>query len=631
MSTLVEHRGTRLAELVRAAAETDPGADLAIVRAGAPLPDGRLEQLETALAGAGDEIAAATAATVATGGGFGSFRPDPACTLIRAQAFALLGGLDPVFTHPGAALADFAARARGLGLACAVVPMISAAAEPDSEWPAADRALLAERHPWLRAACDEEAALDAGPLKRALLAARTARDGISVTIDARSLGSGVGGTQTYVGALVIALARSGRVRVRAVLADPETTSVARAFAEAGAEVVGYEQAASGALPLTDVVHRPQQVFTPSDLRLLELLGERLVISHMDLIAYRAPTYHASVDDWQAYRRTTRLALSVADEVLFFSEHARRDALAEDLLPADRASVAGIGVERASDIEPRRPARLPDRPLIVMIGADYAHKNRPFAVALVEALRERHSFDGVLVFAGTHVPFGASPAVARHEHVVDLGPVTEAEKAWLAANAIAHLAPSAYEGFGLAPLEAAAAGRPCIYAPVTSLREIIDPAASTIVPWDPVASAAGAAALLKPGPARDRHLELLDAALRTLTWERVIPAVLEGYGRAVVSPYRAAAARAWAELAREEYIIVLAESLEHLHARVDDGLPLIDARQSLLRPDQQRGLMRVASRPWLRGPLLGGFGLLGRVGSGRQHVPPADVEARDSAP
>ncbi len=82
---------------------------------------------------------------------------------------------------------------------------------------------------------------------------------------------------------------------------------------------------------SDVVHRPQQVFTPDDMLLLRRLGTRLIVGQQDLIAYHNHSYHHDVDTWRAYRRTTRLALAGADQAIFFSEHARTDALAEDLL------------------------------------------------------------------------------------------------------------------------------------------------------------------------------------------------------------------------------------------------------------------------------------------------------------
>lgn len=635
-----------------------PGVDVVLIADAVALPGGWLERLSTA-AHSDDAVAAATVraegeAPDDTGAAATPpprvLTPAPHCTLLRHTALQLVGGLDPELPHPAALLADFAARAQEQGLSCVLVPGLVAGRPGDGLGPCPEdqRVLLAGRHRWLDAARADEAALGPGPLKRALLAARSAREQISVTVDARALGNGVGGTQTYVASLVLALAESRQVTVRAVVAGPADPELAAAFADAGVETIDYERAAAGQAPRSDVVHRPQQVFTPSDLLLLDLLGDRLVISHMDLIGYRTPTYHASVEEWRAYRRSTRAALAAADRVIFFSEHARRDALAEELVGAERAAIAGIGVVPAApELARRRPASVPEgRSLLLALGSDYAHKNRVFALRLVEQLRVRHGWDGVLVLAGAHVRHGSSAAAERAlldsnpelaAHVLNLGPVDDAEKRWLIEHAVAHLAPSSYEGFGLAPLEAAAAGRPCVYAAWTSLSEIIDPAAATIVPWDSTASADAAAALLVPGAERERHLRLLGDALHRYRWESVIGEIVAAYREALVSPFRAAAPRALEELQREQARVELQAAVAELQGSADDlrsrvraGLPLIDARGSLLTTSQQRGLMRVASRRWLRGPLLGPFGLLGVDRSRLRKQPEADARAPDAA-
>jgi hypothetical protein len=251
----------------------------------------------------------------------------------------------------------------------------------------------------------------------------------------------------------------------------------------------------------------------------------------------------------------------------------------------------------------------------VLGADYAHKNRPFAIALADELRARHGWDGLLLLAGAHQPYGSSAAEEAallrerpelSSRVVDLGRVTEPEKRWLVDHAQAQILASNYEGFGLGPLESGAAGRPCIYAPSTSLKEIIDPEASTIVPWNVAASAEASAPLLTDTPARHRHLELLADALERNTWASVVARLVACYERAVTSPYRGAAGRPWAELEREERLAALTA----LQARVAYGQSLVDGERAMLSLPQQRGLMRVASRRWLRAPLLAPFGLLG---------------------
>ena len=49
-------------------------------------------------------------------------------------------------------------------------------------------------------------------------------------------------------------------------------------------------------PRTQLVHRPYQIFHISDLPTLARLGERVVITQQDMIAYRNPGYARSPDD-----------------------------------------------------------------------------------------------------------------------------------------------------------------------------------------------------------------------------------------------------------------------------------------------------------------------------------------------
>jgi hypothetical protein len=254
-----------------------------------------------------------------------------------------------------------------------------------------------------------------------------------------------------------------------------------------------------------------------------------------------------------------------------------------------------------------------------LGADYTHKNRPFILQLFYELRVRHGWNGMLILAGSHVNHGSSGDQERQilaekpdlaTHVLDLGPVSEPERQWLLAHAVAHVSASVYEGFGLATLEAARAGRPCLFADRTSVGEVVDPAAATIVPWDAAASADATIALLTAGFERDRHVSLLTRALERFTWDEVAARLHVGYAEAIASPYRGSIPRVWEELQREELIVELAAARDDLQARVAYGQSLIDRRDPLLTQAQQRGLMRVASRRWLRGPLLAPFGLLG---------------------
>jgi glycosyltransferase involved in cell wall biosynthesis len=580
-------------------------------------------------------------------------RMGPGCVYIRRASWELAGPLDGDLGLD-VALEAMARRTMGLGLIHVAADDVLVFGLPGEQVPQGEQASahdelssVGERDA-LQAVDDpahgtgeqqvqETLADDESlPIRRSLNSARAALGGLSVTIDGRSLTASVGGTQTYVIELILALAREPELTVRVLIAPDISARATDALATApGIELLTYEEAIRNAT-LTDVVHRPQQVFTPDDLALLRLVGRRIVVGQQDLIAYHNDTYHPSVEAWRAYRRTTRLALAEADQVVFFSDHARRDVLAEDLLSEQRAQVVGIG---ADTLEPQGPMSDPPggvvagEPFLLCLGADYAHKNRPFAIELLGALREL-GWEGRLVLCGARVAHGSSrereteilardPKLARF--VVDLGPVDEPGKRWLYAHACALLYPTLYEGFGLIPLEAARAGLPCLFAAQASLREVA-PDAATLIPWDAHASARAVLTLLSEGGAREEHL----ARLRSHSvpgWGEVAGALRAVYEQALRAPPSAAKPRVWQELDREEYIVKLDEDIaklkltaqeyqdayHSLNARVASGLPLID-EGGLLSKAQQRGLMRIAGRGRLGAVLLAPLGPLGRHGA-----------------
>lgn len=552
----------------------------------------------------------------------------PGCVYIRRMAWELAGPLEDSLELEQA-LNEMAGKANGLGLIHVLADEVLVFG-PGGEHGQPDDRVAVERQQRETIEADESL-----PLRRSIDRARMTLRGLSVTIDGRSLTAKVGGTQTYVIELILALAREPKLRVRVLTAHDISERARDALATApGVELLSYDEATRGT-ELTDVVHRPQQIFTPDDLALLRLVGRRVVVGQQDLIAYHNPTYHPSVEEWRAYRRTTRLALAGADQVVFFSEHARRDALAEDLLSERRGHVVGVG---ADALEPSGPVGDPpdgvsaDEPFLLCLGADYAHKNRPFAIELLGALREL-GWEGRLVLCGAHVAHGSSlkresemfesnPSLARF--VTDLGPVDEQGKRWLYAHACALLYPTLYEGFGLIPLESARAGLPCLFAAQASLAEVA-PEAATLVPWDADASARAVLPLLSEGPAREEHLAKL-CSHSVPSWSEVAGAMHLVYEQALTASPAEAAPRARQELEREEYIVSLDEDVaklkltaqeyqdayHSLDERVRFGLPLID-QGGLLSEAQQRGLMRIAGRGRLGALLLAPLGPLGRRG------------------
>ena len=170
---------------------------------------------------------------------------------------------------------------------------------------------------------------------------------------------------------------------------------------------------------------------PGDGR-LDRLGERTVVTNQDLIGYRTPSVFESPARWRDYRQATRDALGLAAMVLFFSQTAADDALADDLVAPDRARVVALGAR--NEHLALAPAAAPpaglaidgERPFLLVLGTRYRHKNVRFALELLGALRAEQGWDGDLVIAGAEVLHGSGsgddaawllghPEHARHVH------------------------------------------------------------------------------------------------------------------------------------------------------------------------------------------------------------------------
>jgi hypothetical protein len=657
------HEGDSLSGLLNRAVGGSAAADLLVLRAGCTVPVGWLERMRAA---ACSDDAIATATPLGTGDTFtisGAVGSDtdrvmasvsrhilprvliggPGCVYIRRRTLELLHGFPPECDSVAAAIGRLCNRSTQTGMVNVVADDVYVCCAPASE---ADegKALPAE----LRRVDRSD---DRSPLRRVLSLASAAVGGMSITIDARSLGPSVGGTQSYTHELILALAQSGGLSIRVVVPPDIPPELSGELADApGVELLDYAKAAAG-VRQSHIVHRPQQVFSAPDLDLLQQLGERLVVTHQDLIAYHSPAYHASHDGWKQYRRITRIALAAADRVVFFSEHASRDAQREDLVEADRCDVVGAAVLDHNPPTPRAPAGGPgNNNFLLCLGSDYRHKNRGFAIELVEALRREHGWDGKLVLAGPHVPYGSSRDDERallasasdlDNVVLELGTVDRSERAWLFGNAKAVIVPSIVEGFGLVPIEAAHHAAPCLYAAQASLVEVIGSELATLVPWDASKSATRVMPLLVDEHQRRAHVERTQAAVRRWSWDRLACELKVTYEQTLRSAYRPSAYRAWQELERERYLVEVDRGREHnrriaveIQATHDERLRrlgdliVLAGDDGQLTEREQRGLRRIGTRPVLSRLMLWPFALVGSLpsrtagGQGPSSDPPA---------
>lgn len=550
------------------------------------------------------------------------------CVYLRRDALQLVGMLDEALDLRSAIEVDFAQRCvlDGLGHIAADDVIVERLEGSDRQVAADLPASLRERYPYL----DDAPLADSGVLAQALLRTSEVRERLSVTFDARALDGAITGTQMHVLELIRALARTEALQLRVLVRAEQIDAATRGLLSGlpYTEILSAERL-EPTPTRSAVFHRPQQTFSPSDVGLALALGERFVISQLDLIAYRNPGYFADGAAWEDYRAASRHGLSAAERVVVFSAHTRDELLVDALVDAARVRIVPPGLDHRSANAPRRPPALDvDWPagFLLCLGTDFRHKNRLFALRLLASLRRQHGWSGGLVLAGTHVSVGSSLQIEREymlEHsdladfVISLGTVDEHEREWLGTNAAAIAYPSVYEGFGLVPFESALSGVPCLFAPQSSLADVAPAGTATIVPWDLNASAPAALALLTDTAARETHVQRLAAAARELTWEAAATATVEIYREAALAPVRDAATLSRDLIRREARLSVqheedaarLIREREHaqrmydaLNAEVGFGLSLIGPNGAL--PEGlQRALLALVARPALSRPLF----------------------------
>ena len=368
-----------------------------------------------------------------------------------------------------------------------------------------------------------------------------------LVIDGRMLAYPVAGTQVFAIGLLGGLVRAGADPAVALGGElhpsirEELGELANAIRFVAPEAVGRPA----------IYHKPHQCWSLHDVAEGLATGERFVFTQLDMILERTPAYRPSEAEWLEQRETTDAALASADHVAFLSLQAALDAASDGTVAVDRATVIHCGVDhlaRRAIPDPATP--FGGRPYLLVVGNAYWHKNRPFALRVLDCLVERYGWDGGLVLVGGYPRDGSSleaeaQYVTEHaalkERVLDLGHVGDRDRLALMAGAELVLFPSYFEGFGFVPFEAAAVGTACVYAHLSAMRELL-PLDGALPSFDVEEAGGFLLRVLEDPAARRRIVDAIDAAGAHLTWDRAAAGYLEVYERSLAVDQRPASRR-----------------------------------------------------------------------------------------
>ena len=421
------------------------------------------------------------------------------CTYFRRSALDAVGHFDEAFAPGYGEEVDFSQRALSHGFVHLVADDLFVYHKGSRSFDAAGQLrrerlqiahdqLIHQRYPWYMPWMRAESQAMRSPLAQALTQARRALLPTRIAVDATHIAPTTTGTSVvaleFIRALGTAPQRSGELIV--VVRDGTMSAFRQQIGEYVDDIYTVDRVEQMAAPVFDLVFRPSQVQTRTELNRLQWMADRFVVFQLDFIAYADPAYAQSYEAWLEYRRLTALTLATADGVAYLSADVMADGTLHGLaVPPERTCVLYSGVDHhfhQAQATPRPPARKLDaKPFILMLGTNFLHKNRRHTLLVFERLVTQMDWQGTLVLAGPRVSAGGSvaeeslilaqtPAIA--DRVLDLGEVDEAEKAWLLQHAAVVLYPSVCEGFGLIPFEAAAYGTPTVATRSTALHEIL---------------------------------------------------------------------------------------------------------------------------------------------------------------
>jgi glycosyltransferase involved in cell wall biosynthesis len=198
------------------------------------------------------------------------------------------------------------------------------------------------------------------------------------------------------------------------------------------------------------------------------------------------------------------------------------------IDADKVRVVGFG----RNLDPLPAERDWSTPRFLFLGVDWELKRGPAVLAAFAEVRARHP-EARLDVAGEHPPLDAA-GVSGHGRLALGSPPERRRLAELLSRATCLVVPSTREAFGIAYVDAAAAGLPSIGTTVGGAAETIGDGGRTVAPGDHAGLVAAMLELADPDTAR-RLGERARERSALFTWRAVSERVLRALAPAGVDP------------------------------------------------------------------------------------------------
>jgi len=275
-------------------------------------------------------------------------------------------------------------------------------------------------------------------------------------------------------------------------------------------------------------------------------GVPMVVTIHDVSFAAHPEWFAAREGFRR-RLTTRLAARRARRVLTVSDFSKReivrcfgiDAAKIEVVYSGATLLAGAVSGGGSNDPPPPADRLSNRPHVLFVGSVFARRHVPELIdGFARLARRRPDVSLEIVGDNRSRPPVDLTALARAAgadgriRIRDY--VTDAELAALYREAAAFAFLSEYEGFGLTPLDALAAGVPIVVLDTEVAREIYGPAAVYVPSPEPALVDGALEAVLFDATTRARILEAAPAVLERYSWresaQRTLQVLLAAAGR-----------------------------------------------------------------------------------------------------